>query len=456
MSTESYQIFDEDHFAVTSIAYRIAILENYNLGHKTILASLPMLDFLRMSVVANIKGLEGKYKNEMVAQRELNQAHASRLALYLIKGMVNSLIERNERHQVPVSHALIKIRESLGISPYFSLQPIVANLRTLQNQKGQQVKVTVKQTPEEQEFALLRFEDVLFVVDGQHRRHAIESVEKFLLEIDRHEKLPSRSFFPASEEKMLTPADIEAWREVLEFMRKYCRLAVEIHIGLNGEKERQLFDDLNSHGKKTPEKLSYEFDKSNLLKDFIRGELKQILTITHRSEADLGKINAILWLNEKNIRGGITPRLYKERHDLAVRFWETLEMLEGFRTPNMDTLSDMAMLKALAKLTHDLAWDRKKGSESEAIEFLRNLKNMDFGYENPIWRYYEFNVAQHRKYDMATAGAWLPKPPRVVGRWDESTRTYYFDPKHNDIYMILGDMIRFKMGLPKRLGSLTD
>ena len=54
------------------------------------------------------------------------------------------------------------------------------------------------------------------------------------------------------------------WMSVHEIAISRCQVAVECHLGLVEEQERQLFFDLNSKGKTVAKSLAYRFDHRSI------------------------------------------------------------------------------------------------------------------------------------------------------------------------------------------------
>jgi hypothetical protein len=77
---------------------------------------------------------------------------------------------------------------------------------------------------------------------------------------------------------------------------------------------------------------------------------------------------------------------------------------------------------------------------------------MDLTHVNPCWRYYLAGDGTHE----LTQGLEQYLPPsgdganRDIGGWDAKDRLMRFGAKHNDIFPIIGDMMRWMTGLPSR------
>ena len=68
-----------------------------------------------------------------------------------------------------------------------------------------------------------------------------------------------------------------------------------------------------------------------------------------------------------------------------------------------------------------------------------------------MWRYYEYSPVDRQAHGMGGLATYLP--PEGTGNRDiGSFQGGYmrFGAKHNDIYPIIGDMIRWKLHLPSR------
>lgn len=432
-----------------STAKPLTILNGYNLGNNTLIASIPFDEFLLASEVANERGISENrlFEGEAIAQRKLDPAHATKLSQYMLKGMINDLIQRYQAANESPSQELLDIRTQMGTQPYFALQPIVANIRSTsrggKNLRAEKVGSSIQ--------VFLSHRDVLWVVDGQHRRYAISLLIDYLQSIQTKHLFPRRpAIYPLAHDRELTPAELKAWTELFTFMRTDCTLAVEVHLGLDALEERQLFHDLNNLGKKVDVNLAFEFDNSNAVNLFIKQHLGEMSHLNHK---DLIGVNALLFLNKTNVRGA-QPADVINKGAIAERFWRIIGSLEGFNKTGANVLTQTAVLKGLAKLTYDLAWGKQADWES-LEQFFSELPKMSFDHENPAWRYYEMTDPQRQKLKIAKLGAYVPAPPRQLGTWDEAAQVFTFSSKHNDIYPIVGDVVRWTLGLKKRPESVS-
>jgi hypothetical protein len=114
------------------------------------------------------------------------------------------------------------------------------------------------------------------------------------------------------------------------------------------------------------------------------------------------------------------------------------------------------VLKAIAKLVYDFSFsNRKPENGAELTEtMLSKLTDLDFSHDNPMWRYYELVPEQREQSGLAGLSSYLPSEDganRDLGSFQGGYMR--FGAKHNDIYPIIGDMIRWRLGLPARRGA---
>jgi hypothetical protein len=453
------------------------VLLSHNLGNNALVMCTPIQSFLERSEVANERGLAEKkdYEGYQIAQRPLDPQHATKLAVYLLKGYVNSAIAKRKKSGQPVSEALEHIQKALGKQPYLGMQPMVANIRTCKP-GGEGLRFSKEG---EQILVYLSDRDIIWIIDGQHRREAMRIASEFLRDIRDKRRYPKKQKLYAGAEATeddISPAELHAWHEVYEVARAECTVAVEVHLGLDAEAERQLFHDLNNLGKKVEAGLAFEFDNSNPINRFIKDEL-----VVGESEGgfwkpqiedrdkivdwntdpgaivrkDLIAINAILFLNKTNIKDAHPADVDRTR-ELALRLWEQINEIKYFGEPAAKTKTVAAqpvVLKALAKLTYDFAFGKMKDPQN--LETLINgISKIDFSHANPMWRYYEFDDNQRIQHRLDGLAAYMPSTEdganRDIGKFDEGSGFMRFGAKHNDIYPIIGDMIRWRLDLPVR------
>lgn len=446
----------------------------HNLGGRTFLAFIPMKDFYSMSKVANERQPDGS----PATQRPLNDAHATSLAKYILKGLITAAIAARYNHKKTESSTLAELQKVMGTQAYLSMQPIVANLRTcspggvgVAGINGQRMMTKEGETAAFKVF--LRQQDVMYIVDGQHRRHAMDMVFDFLNEVRNSSKYPTKPRLFNSQDKTLLQKNVlEAWDECDEVARSFCSVAVEIHLGLDPRQEQQLFHDLNNLSKRVEKSLALKFDSANPINRFIQEDLMNIFgwgdvidrdtTDWHQDTGkwtfkDLAAVNAILFLNKTNISTA-TPIDTEEKTGVARQFWEVIAATPGFGEHEAKTktvLAQPVMVKALAKLVYDFAFGKRRKEDSKQLLkiLLEGISNIDFSHSNPCWRYYSLSDRERQLNDLESLKGYLPADDgsnRDLGGYDSNNNWMRFGAKHNDIYPVLGDIIRWNLRLPSR------
>lgn len=444
--------------------YKVFI--GHNLGNRSFLITIPMHEFFKMSDVANDRATHGE-----VTQRKLDPKHALNLGIYMLKGLVNTAIMKRQIDKKPVPDAWVEIVERLGTQPYMAIQPIVANIRTCQpggsSIPGEKMLVGVETAAFK---VYLSQKDVLWVIDGQHRRKGMEIVFEFLDVVRTNHRYPKkpRLFVPA-EWVDLSTDELALWEEAFSLARSFCRIAVEVHLGLNPDQERQLFHDLNRLGKKVDTGLAMQFDRANPINQFISDELLQDITDWEVVEKDildwegdtgaiprkdLVAVNALLFLNKTNIAGATPPQV-DEKLKTARELWEAIRDIPHVGkagAKDKTVAAQPVVLKALAKLTYDFAFGAKKAPDllKKLIDGINN--DIDFSHTNPMWAFYELTDAERKAAGLLGLVEYLRAEDgsnRDIGKRDAKGRMR-FGAKHNDIYPILGDMIRWRLKLPNR------
>lgn len=446
----------------------VDVLASFNLGSDTLTMRLPIGQFIGMSDIPN----EGAVAAEEVAQRSLDRVHASGIATYMLKGLVSAAI-KYRKSQGLETWAFERILERLGAQPYYSLQPIVVNIparldelsyTVQQNTAGDDLTVRVKFPPSL----------TMWVIDGQHRRWAMTLVLEFLRHVLNYREYPKKgSLYPVDKGHAMTPGELEVWREVQTIANNVCTVTIEAHLGLDVEAQRQLFHDLNNLGKKVSAGMAFDFDSSNPINLFIKetliddGVLKAAVTekdITDwqkhdgsMARKDVVAVNSILFLNKTNLKGA-SPVKVQEMEEVAVELWHAISNIKDFGevgAKQKTVAAQPVVLKALAKLAYDFAVGRKANQDHLRI-LLEGIEKIDFSHGNPMWRYYE--LTDHERATLVPGLTdYLPKDDgnRDVGGTDDEGRMR-FGAKHNDIYPILGDMIRWTLKLPSRHEESSD
>lgn len=451
-----------------------SVLVGSNMGNRTLVLSVPMATFYEISEVANRANLEAlpAHRDLPIAQRRLDESHSKKLAIFILKGLLDATRRKLERAGRPISPTLTQLLRDIGNQPYISMQPITANIRNCKfggdglryEKNGSSFTV------------YLSDKHVLWIIDGQHRRFAMQMVFDFLKSVVNNGKYPRKPslYLPVDDLKREpTTEESQVWAAAFEVARAECSIVVECHLGLDVEQERQLFHDLNNLGKAVESSLVYEFDNSNAVNRFIKERLlgndilKAAMVDTdnphdwHKDEGvisrkDLISINAILFLNKTTINGA-SPADINAKDEYGCRFWGVVGQIPhwGEAGAKKNTVAAQpVVLKALAKLAYDFGYGRDENSE-HLERLFASIEDgaIDFSHTNPMWRYFELTPEDRELHCPGLRDAVTPDEAGFnldLGNYDEGSRLMRFGAKHNDIQRHLGDVIRWNLGLPKR------
>ena len=461
------------------------ILNGLNLGNPTLLLSVPMQEFYDKSFVANSENIAAEVNlqnsREPVAQRSLDPRHALKLATYILKGLFPSLeAYYDQMYSKKPSSKFYQLWENLGRAPYQALQPIVVNIRACRP-GGEDLKF--KRYSDGKRTVFLTHAHKFWVIDGQHRREAMKYATQFLEEIQKTRTYPTT---PALFTEGIHPGDpvsdeeYDVWGEILSYAMGSASVMVEAHLGLNTDQQRQLFHDLNNLAKKIDVNLAYDFDRANSINLYIKDKLmdgkilnanvvdKDISEKDWESHSgsfkrkDIIAICAILFLGKHNINSA-TPSTVANVENYADNFWRLVSGIPNFgsKGAKMKTVAAQpVVLKALARLFFEFNCGKGKGKKQN-IPALNKLitaltrNEIDFSHKNQIWRYYQIDEATRSK-QFPGLEDYLPDASRAnpdIGTFNAArgdNGIMVFGSRHNDIYPILADMIRYMVGLPNR------
>lgn len=80
-------------------------------------------------------------------------------------------------------------------------------------------------------------------------------------------------------------------------------------------------------------------------------------------------------------------------------------------------------------------------------------------------RYYELKQSDRNAHGLAALADYLPADlpdtngnvaNRDIGRFEPQDQVMRFGAKHNDIFPLLGDMVRWRLNMPSRRSSASD
>ena len=444
------------------------VLMGYNLGNVTWAADVPLAKFIEMSEIAN------DIEKGEVAQRKLDVGHAKALGLFMLKGLVHAAIVRRSLKGLDVPEAYAHVQKILGVKPYCALQPVVANIRAIDPSRP---SIRADRAVTERGVTV-GFHVFLprsyrwWVVDGQHRRFGGEMVLEWLKDVTRTGRYPARGGL-ADIKGDVTPEEMAVWQDAQDCARSFATIKMEFHLGLDIDQERQLFHDLNNLGKKINVSQATEFDLGNPINNFIKERIlaENVLRATDREikdwanddgaigTKDLAAINAIAFLNKTNVKSA-TPTVVDEREAQVEELWLAISRISGFgenEARNKTVAAQPVVLKALAKITFDLLFsNRRPENGTELFEgFLNSFDKINFSHGNMMWRFYNLTEEEKLVPELAGLADYLPDSGIISSEANRDIGAYQggimrFGAKHNDIFPILADMIRWKLKLPSR------
>ena len=416
-----------------------------NLGRRTLKFSLSLKDFFEGSAVGNRATIENTqlYSGEFHAQRSLDTGHATGLGRYTLMGLVRVVI----KDYGPNGNDLL-IRD-IG--------------EAIQRKTGAyEVAIGQRQT--------------MWVVDGQHRRAGFDKVLSFLKTVTQTYKYPNKGglFKPSNyTNTLIDQRTHEFWSKILEVALTRATISVECHLGLKEDEEQQLFYDLNSKGKKVTQSLAFQYDHTDPINKFVGEELIEGKILKFKpsdkdvsdwqtddgsiSRKDIQTVTCLLGLGKSNSKTA-TPAIVEQRRAYLVKFWEIINKAESFgieMAKSKTLLAQPVMLKALAKLSFDLAYGHQNIRNEEGYKKLCNSINnrtLEFSHSDEIWQSLFMDAAtREKKFPGISNYIYVPQDTNLdAGTYDPDNGWVRFGSRHNDIFPRLGDIIRFKLDLKPR------
>ena len=460
----------------------IPALLSGNLGNSTAKLHLPMKDFVEMSTVYNRDYVEEENLDAAdVAQRLERRPHTKNLARYTVSGLFQKTINDYRESGREVSPYVVNLQSEIGKPIYAAIQPIVCNIRDITEDTMIERAIEKRKSGEEVEstnfgYLQLHLSQRLTVVDGQHRRVGFSTAIDWLRKITQSGQYPKAGLFTPTggiDSAGYMYREVQNfWVEVLNHAVANSYVSVECHLGLSIDEERQLFTDLNLRGLKPSKGQTLEFDQADPLNRLVRnmlesGQLK--FEVTDSDEADwaqddgrqlrkdINSITAFLTLG-KGSSTGIVPSDIEKKDDLAEWFWNAVQRTPHFGKKGAKTktvLAQPVVLKALAKLIHELKYGNARVRDDSAVKAIREAMldgTLNFSHENPIWRSLMLSAEDRNKAHKGICDyVHVPIGTNLdAGTFEESTGWVRYGSKHNDIYRRIGDLIRFELKLPPR------
>jgi hypothetical protein len=444
---------DVMEFAGSNRFVRVRVKRALNLGTNTMLTSFDIGTFLLQSMVGNdpLKGA--------VTQRKLDMGHAQKMAVFIFKGLVHFVIGKRRQEGKAVPDEVLKVGEYLGTQPYYAWAPIVGSIRDEINE----IAVEIVNADEGELILKLRSNQLMWIVDGQHRRMAWKIVLDYLNQLVRDRKYVKSGGLVPTELKQVSDDAVSFWHEALTYYTERFSVSIELHFGLSIEQERQLFHDLNNLQKTVSRSQAQAFDQSNPINIFTHrlkeAEMFSDAQIVEDGRVDwdseawmkldhLNAINARLFVNQTTISGA-RPAEIHPREDKAWSFWEAVTKIPNIFDRNECVAAQAALLKAMARVYFELLWSRKPEGEAVAERYLEALPTIDFSHPNPLW--------DIERMDDATIESgypnlinFLPANWRQKQIGERVAGKVRFGSRHNESILVLPGIVRFLTGLPPR------
>lgn len=429
-------------------------------GHPVVSMELPINTFHQMTIVPNTEELG-------LAQRQLDVPHAKKLAMFFLKGAVDCLakeIEENpEDENADCLEYIQSMSKMLGTQPFYPLQPFTGSLPSA-GRKG--CNLEVKEVADGILSIKLGCRDLIRILDGFHRKYGIA----FLLEaldyvIEKHKFPKKASLLPFGE--MDTP-NIKAFQAIKLFFLTKTTVSIRIYLGLFLAEDRQVFHDINRLGKMVDDGLAFAFDSSNPVVIYVKDALvkKTInLTVTEKDQKkndaaddvismrDLVNVCTIFFTGKTSNKGTAT-KVVSDKEDIADRMWRSIQQIPSFGTVDgkkYTVAQQTTVLKAIARLAFDLGFGKYKNAEH--LETLLNdlSTKVNFSHTNKLWQYY--TLPTEEKVKFVGIENYIPEAIRNPMGIFSNSFGMKFAATSNDIFPIIGDMIRYQLGLPPRKKS---
>jgi hypothetical protein len=452
----------------------IPVLVGYQFGQKTLNATLPFLKFYENSEVANEHRVAERGEDaESVSNRRLDKEHAIRIAKYMLKGLVMAVQRKlKAASDTSLDDVIAAVLRELGEQPYLALQAMTVNIREC---APGGTDLRAKQLENGATILYLGSGQIFWVVDGQHRREAMNMViNGFLRPVTSTKRYPKKGLYvPTNGELVLSAGERRLWNLALEAARSNCTVDVTIHLGLDPVQERQLFHDLNNLAKTVEKSIANSFDTGNPVNLFIRKVLEEEKILkaplveqdaNHIWNLNNGSVSrkdivlacSLLFAGQTDPKK-VKPAAVNTCYDLGRRFWRALSSVPHFgelSSNDKTVLAQPVVLKALAQLVYTFKASREENS-MHLETFLSALEKhqIDFAHTNPMWRIFEEPTSKREELCPGISDAITPETAGfnlTIGSWDSVNQVMRFSTNSRDVQRHLGDIIRWKLGLPKR------
>jgi hypothetical protein len=350
-----------------------------NQGLPTFTGRLTLEQFADFTVVHNRKwAADAGESLDIVTQREIIDAHANGLAMFMLQGLAAATAHRlDDDESVPraVKDELHAVQDHVGRSAHYGLPQVTLVL---------QGDPEVNQIMENGDIVAARLflpAGRLFVVaDGQHRREAARKLREFLNQLIADRRIPKAAKFYPSQDDPLTSDQMEAWVAVQDTFRSWTLISYEAHIGLSVEEARQMFTNYNCHVKPVKQDLNLTFDQSNPINQFAKDWVQPQIQLASNGEQaldlrQLAAIQGFLFLGKTSIKGA--PYNISSMQVVAQEFWTTVLRSPEWKRDN-SVIREAPVLKGLAKAWFYVFLARRNNQSAKAERLRRYIRTTTF------------------------------------------------------------------------------
>jgi hypothetical protein len=348
-----------------------------NQGQPTFTGRMTLEQFADLTVVHNRRWAEDAGETmDIVTQREIIDAHANGLAVFMLQGLVAATSSRglDDGLSPRTLSELEKVQDTVGRSAHYGLPPVTLVLQ------GEPEIHQIRDAGGEPIAARLYIPagKLFIVADGQHRREAARRVREFLTELIASRRPPRHAkFYPATEEP-LTGDEMEAWVAVQDTFRSWTVVAYEAHIGLTVDQARQMFTNYNCYVKSVKADLNLSFDQSNPINTFAKEWLKPHIEESSGPPLDLrqmASINGLLFLGKTTIKSA--PYNVAALLPSAREFWEAV-MVKPDWSRDGSLFREVPVLKGLAKAWFMVFLARRNNQLAKADKLRNYIRRTSF------------------------------------------------------------------------------
>jgi hypothetical protein len=352
-----------------------------NQGKPTFTGRLTLEQFADLTVVHNRKWASDAGESmDIVTQREIIDAHAIGLSVFMLQGLVDATTQRvaDESYDASVIECLRRFQEHVGQSAHYGLPPV-----TLVVQGEPEVRL-IKENGDVVAARLLVPAGRLFIVaDGQHRREAARRVREFLNDVIANRRVPRNAKIYRVDDTPLAAQEIEAWVAVQETFRTWTLISYEAHIGLTVDEARQMFTNYNCHVKPVRAELNLTFDQSNPINQFAKHWLHDQIAAASGgtnilSLRQMAAINGLLFLGITTIKRA--PYNVDAMTAWAKEFWTCILKSPAWLQDDA-LLREAPVLKGLAKAWFYVFLARRNAQPGKADKIRAYIRNSRFDRE---------------------------------------------------------------------------